>query len=152
MNQISGLELKKIIRTATLSVWTHTLSVSVSHPTPDHLSPMSPLCPIPPTSSQKIDMYSAWWVINISICEEHFSSPYTLGWRTHTHTPTRVCAFLTELFHFRLSNNPATASLHVLDMHAQSESEREEDASRRQSATLNMLNTVNVLKWVFLLH
>lgn len=35
------------------------------------------------------------------------------------HTPTQVCALLTELFHFRLSNNPATTSLHVLDMHAE---------------------------------
>lgn len=62
----------------------------------------------------KTDMYCAWWV-NSSIGEEHFSSPYTLGWRTHTPT------LLAELFHFRLSNSPVTTGFHVLDKSAESE-------------------------------
>lgn len=84
------------------------LSLHLAPSPPFHLS--APFL-LPP--GRKIDMYSAWRV-NISICEKHFLGPHTLGWRTQP--PTQVCALLAELFHFRLSNNAATTSLHVPDI------------------------------------
>lgn len=75
-------------------------SLSVINPSSQARSLLSLLCSFPPTCVLKIDMYCAWWVINISACEEHFSSLYTPGWRTHAHTPTQVCALLAKFFHF----------------------------------------------------
>lgn len=130
--------LKNIITTKkSLLRHVHTLSLCLSLPptAPPHPSASFLLPPV-----RKLICSLLGELLTFSICEKHFSSPYTL-WLTHTHTPTRVCALLTELFHFRLSNNPATTCLHVLDMHARWDAERGEDAARVQSASINELSS-----------
>ena len=113
MNHIC--RLNKIINTVILLRYEHsTLSVSIIIP-----GPQSPLPPCHPSALFLLPLVGKLIctllgeLLTFLFVRNTFQALTPLA---DARTPTQVCALLTELFHFRLSNNPATASLHVLDM------------------------------------